>query len=236
MLQITDAERDIVQRWSEDELFFSSTDSKDALSYLHNRGITDDVIKKFHIGYVPKESGHSLSGRIIMPLFNQHSSLVCLTTRDFHKESTFPHWHESFDKSKYLYGLDIAKKNIFSCNKVIIVEGQFDTQVLHKHGLSIAVAALGGAFSLNHVCLLRRYCTDFYLWFDPDEAGYKSIERSMEMYDEYQLNLFNINFIPMSFEENLDPDEFVEKYGRIKVIEKMKKSKEDIKGRKKYVY
>lgn len=232
MMTFSDVDRKTIQEWSEDEIFFHSPDSKNALDYLHNRGITNDIIKKFNIGYVPKETGHNLSGRIIMPLFDQHNKLVCLTTRDFSKEAYLPHWHESFDKTKYLYGLNVSKNDIFRLNKVIVVEGQFDTHVMHKHGLSITVAALGGAFSIDHVCLLRRYCTDFYLWFDPDDAGNKASERAMDMYEELNLSLFGINFIPIFINENLDPDQFVEKYGKSKVIEIMKKSKEEITRKK----
>lgn len=225
MIEISDVDRIKIQEWSVDELFFGSKDSKQALDYLHNRGINDEIIRKFKIGYVPIESGHELSGRIIMPLFDQHNNLICLTTRDFHEHTYLPHWHESFDKTKYIYAIDIAKESIFKNNKVLVVEGQFDTHVLHKHGISIAVAALGGSFSIDHVCLLRRYCTDFYLWFDPDDSGNKACERALNMYEDYNLKLFNINFIPIYINEKLDPDDFVEKYGKKYVINMMKEAK-----------
>lgn len=230
---LPDVDRITICEWAVDELWSGYHDSNKALNYLRTkRGLSDEVIKKFSLGYVPEEARHDLSGRIIMPLYDHHDRLVALTTRDYREDSKFPHWHESFNKDMYLYGLNLAKKNIFGSNKSLVVEGQFDCQALHDHGINISVGALGGVFSYKHVCLLRRYCTDYYIWFDPDDAGHKSWLRCITMYEEKMLDSFGINFIPIILDSDDDPDDYVQKRGKGAVIELMKKSKENAKGKK----
>lgn len=48
--------------------------------------------------------------------------------------------HGAFEKSKILYGLDIAKQYIKEYDKLIIVEGQMDVVALYRLGIPVGIA------------------------------------------------------------------------------------------------
>ena len=160
-----------------------------------------------------------------MPLFNSYNDLIAMTTRDVENEY-FSHWHESFDKSNYLYGLNLAKENIRRNDKAIIVEGQFDVMCFHSFGLTMTVGVLGTAFSIIQSILLARYCSEIYLIFDPDTAGQKTLERAMDMYHQYCLPQYGIKFIPVVLPQDTDPDDYIINNGVKQLLDLMKRSKD----------
>jgi DNA primase len=138
--------------------------------------------------------------------------------------------HEEFEKSRYLFGLNVAKKHILKHGKAIIVEGQFDTTILHTFGINITVGLLGSALSHDHACLLRRYCSEVYLMFDADDAGKKSMERAMDLAKEKCFHLFDFHFIPVSIprskeDTKMDPDLFIRTNGKEALLKILKQSK-----------
>lgn len=222
-----DAERAKILR--EGQLSLWKPEGKIALDYLRNqRHISDDVIKRFQIGYCPREVSHELAGRIIMPCFNVHGDLIAFSTRDFEAPKRFQHWHESFDKSSYLYGLDVAKKAIQWSDKAIVVEGQFDVMGSHTHKLPMTVGLFGTTLSIMHVALLARYCSEIYLVFDPsqragDTSGEDATKRAMELYYEYCLSTYGVHFIPVVLPGQYDPDDFLHNNGKdayIKILDR----------------
>jgi len=217
-----------------DESIKSLWDKKniDFLSFLKDkRFIKEETLREFNIGYCPKDSFlfnnqlFFLNERCIMPFYDNYGELICITTRSFVNEN-FPHWHESFIKSKYVYGLHLAKQHILNSQKVIIVEGQFDTMVLHSYGLKQTVAMIGTSLSAFQIGMLCRYAKEFYLLSDGDEGGKKSINNSMKVYEEYDLKNKGIKFIPVILPDGLDPDDFVKQFGRNELVNLMIKSKE----------
>jgi DNA primase len=200
-----------------------------ALDYLRDvRKFSDKVIDEFDIGYCPLEVDHELRGRIITPIYDTYGEMVAISTRHMNKDQKFRFWHESFDKGSYLYGLHQAKDTIRKFNKVIIVEGEFDALAFHSYGFTMTVAVSGSAFTLFQVSLLSRYCTNFYLMFDGDVAGRKSIERTMAMYDKYCLGAYGLKFIPVYLPKDIDPDEYLFSEGTVGVREKLKTARDEL--------
>ncbi len=199
----------------------------EALAYLREkRHLSDDVIRQFKYGYCPPNSRHELAGKILMPLFNSEGELVVFTTRQPDAPKRFQHWHESFDKGSYVYGLDIAKEAIRKWDKAIAVEGQFDVGCLHSYGFNMTVGVLGTSLSIMHVAQLARFCSEIYLLFDGDDAGQKSVDRAMELHNQYCLDMYGIHFIPVPISG--DPDDFVVENGQKALVELMKMQKEKI--------
>ena len=223
--------------WTED-----SEDVRETLNYLRvERGLTDDVIKKFRFGYYPqrlKKQGHDWAGRLIMPLYDQHDELIILTSRDFRcKDKTkMPHLHEQFDKKFFLFGMNVAKADIIKYQKAIVVEGQFDTACSHRYGFGVTVGLLGSAFSPYHLCIISRYCRDIFLSFDSDDSGFKNLNRSVKMYREYGLESTGIRFIPVVLPKHKDPDEFLKKESSVDYLELLREAKAKVEelGLKKY--
>lgn len=194
-----------------------SPDVEGARSYLKDtRGLTDEVIDDFRFGYIPNRLGHDWRGRVIMPLYDQYGQLVVMTSRKFRVKTKgeMPHLHEQFNKRRYLFGIDVAKKYIIEKNAVVVVEGQFDTTTHHVHGIKNCVGVLGSALTFDHIALLRRYCQNIYLMFDNDKSGRANIERAVEIYDKEYLREFDTEIYPVFFDEEFkDPDDFILKRG-----------------------
>lgn len=191
------------------------------------RRFSDVAIDKFDIGYCPQEINHELSGRVITPIYDAHGEMVAISTRHLNKDHKLRFWHEVFPKGTYLYGLYQAKDTIRKLNKVVIVEGEFDTITFHTYGFTMTVCCCGSAFTLFQVALLSRFCTNFYLFFDGDVAGRKSIQRTMDMYDKYSLGAYGLNFIPVYLPKDTDPDEFLFEVGSSGVREKFRTARDE---------
>lgn len=83
-----------------------------------------------------------------------------------------------YKKSKALFGLDLAKREIAKRHRVVIVEGYTDVMAMHMAGVPTAVAACGTAFGDEHLTMLRRLLLDdsyfrgeMIYTFDGDSAG-----------------------------------------------------------------
>jgi DNA primase len=200
-----------------------------ALKYLKEvRKLSDKVIDKFNIGYCPIDVDIWIRGRIITPIYDTYGEVVALSTRHLNRDVKQRFLHESFNKGMYLYGLSNAKHSIQKNNKVIIVEGECDVACLHSYGFDMAVGLCGSAFTLFQISLLSRYCDKYYLMLDGDQAGINSTKRAINDFQKYNLKAYKLNFIPVKLPHGTDPDDFLINNGREKMIEKLKKSKEDI--------
>jgi DNA primase len=216
-LKFPEIQREFIVELSQNTLWKENSDDVvEAREYLQKqRKISDEVLKEYKFGYIPRRARHEWSERIIMPLYDPYGKLVVLTSRKFRSKDKYAHLHETFDKRYYLYGLNVAKPDIIKLNRCVIVEGQFDTTYLRTRGFKTVVGVLGSAFTFEHACILRRYCSEVYLVFDNDEAGKLTLERSLEMLATEKLeDTFRMSFIPVVLPKGYkDPDEYVQAQG-----------------------
>lgn len=94
-----------------------------------------------------------------------------------------------FNKSKVLFGLDSAAKEIRISGKAVVVEGYTDVIMCHQYGIRNVVATLGTALTHEHVRLLRRYADSVAAMFDSDEAGQKATEKAIRIFVEEDMPL-----------------------------------------------
>lgn len=216
---------------------------KDARQYLQGRGISEETIKQFRLGYAP-DSWNSLTnhiegsgiplklaeqaglviigkegkfydrfrGRLIFPIENVFGEIVAFGGRILDKgEPKYLNSPESpvYIKGKNLYGLNKTKDEIRGRDFALIVEGYFDLISLVNAGISNVVATLGTALTREHLELLRRYTTNVVALFDPDAAGKKAIDRSLELFLETRMKAL-VLILP----DDLDPDDYVKKFGK----------------------
>jgi DNA primase len=221
---------------------------KVAREYLQSRGISDESIKQFRLGFAPdtwrsltdyiEGSGSSLKlaeqaglivsgkegsfydrfrGRLIFPIENVFGEIVAFGGRVMETgEPKYLNSPESpvYIKGKNLYGLNKAKEEIRKKGFALIVEGYFDLISLWNAGIGNVVATLGTALTREHLELLRRYTLDVVALFDPDEAGKKALDRSLELF----LSM-NMHARALILPEGCDPDDYVKKYGKEKLGE-----------------
>ncbi len=156
-------------------------------------------------------------GRLIFPIENIFGEIVAFGGRILDKgEPKYLNSPESpvYIKGKNLYGLNKTKEEIRKKGFALIVEGYFDLISLFNAGVNNVVATLGTALTREHLELLRRYTVDVVALFDPDEAGKKALDRSLELFLGMRMRARAL-ILP----EKYDPDDYIKKYGKDKLDE-----------------
>ncbi len=113
-----------------------------------------------------------------------------------------------FHKGKLLYGLNWARHSIRRDGHAAIVEGYTDVLSLHLHGLSVAVAGLGTAFSSEQAESLGRYAQQVYLVYDSDDAGLRATFKAADI-----LLAAGLHPLVVTLPEGEDPDSVVRERG-----------------------
>ncbi|MGB0989612.1 MAG: DNA primase [Halarcobacter sp.] len=120
-----------------------------------------------------------------------------------------------FNKSKLLYGYNLAKENIYKKNRMIVTEGYLDVIMLHQAGFNTAVATLGTALTKDHLPLLRRGEPQVILAYDGDKAGLAAAFKASVMLSQSEFEGGVVIFAG-----GLDPADMV-KDGKIEDLNKI---------------
>lgn len=149
---------------------FSSTFPEDVYNWLtHDRGLTEDTLRQWEIGWHEKKS------RISIPIRDCEEKLVGISGRAWPKERKPKYLHsEGFHRDYYLFGEYRVQKG----KPAILVEGQFDAIKLHQFGYMNVFALLGSYISPMHIEKLAQWCPSVRIVPDGDEAGRKGAEVS----------------------------------------------------------
>lgn len=122
-------------------------------------------------------------GRIIIPIRDASGRAVGLGGRIL-PDAEGPKYLNSpagplFDKSRTLYGIDLAKQAIRREKLAVIVEGYTDVMAAHQAGFANVVASLGTALTAGQVALANRYADAVALAYDVDVAGEAATQRGL---------------------------------------------------------
>lgn len=133
-------------------------------------------------------------GRLIWPIKDVTGQTLGFGARKLLESDNGPKYLNTpetpvYSKSKVLYGLDLAKRDIARGKQVVVVEGYTDVMACHLAGVTTAVATCGTAFGADHITIIRRVMGDIdnrdshglgevVFTFDPDEAGQKAAHRA----------------------------------------------------------
>ncbi|MDQ4035461.1 MAG: DNA primase [Chloroflexota bacterium] len=122
-------------------------------------------------------------GRIIIPIRDASGRPIGLGGRIM-PDAEGPKYLNSpatplFDKSRTLYGIDIAKAAIRREKLAVIVEGYTDVMAAHQAGFANVVASLGTALTQGQVELANRYADAVALAYDVDLAGETATQRGL---------------------------------------------------------
>ncbi len=120
-----------------------------------------------------------------------------------------------FNKSRLLYGYNIARDSIYKKNKIIITEGYLDVIMLHQAGFDNAVATLGTALTAEHLPLLKRGEPKVIVAYDGDKAGLNAAYKAATMLAQ---NSFDGGVV--IFGEGKDPADMV-KEGHVNELSKI---------------
>lgn len=220
-----------------------SEDGKAARSYLENRGLPAELAQRFGLGlsvgwdgavkpllnkgYTLAEieagglAGRRESGdgffdkfhhRLIFPIVDYRGQVVAFGGRilgDGQPKYLNSPETKYFHKSQNLYGLFQAAASIRRQDEAVLMEGYMDVLTAHRFGVDNAVASLGTAFNAEHAKLLKRYTTRVLLVYDGDAAGMNAADKALDILHDAG---FAVRLLTLP--DNLDPDDFLRKYGK----------------------
>ena len=214
---------------------------KIALEYIRGRGFSDDMIKKYGIGYAPKnnliansfpnvkESALIATGltrrgeygmydffrdKLMFPIFNAHGQIVAFSGRSL--DGSEPKYinttdTEMFHKRQTLFGFNFARESIHRANRTIIVEGQIDAIQMQCHGFGETVAPLGTALTEDHIAILCKSNRNIVFCFDGDNAGQKAAVRACGIILPFLRDNSDVRFAFVT--GGKDPDEVLRRGG-----------------------
>ena len=134
--------------------------------YMYQRGLTDEIIEKYDIGYDSKfipEGRKKPLPCITFPVKDENGNTLFLCRRSI--EGKFFHYPKGVEKS--VYGIYELPKNTKS---VLVCESCFNALTAIKYGYP-AVALLGTGTSYEIDQLKRLGVPEFVLCLDGDDAG-----------------------------------------------------------------
>ena len=220
---------------------------KTARNYLSDRKITEDMIKHFQIGLSLNDnnlckllinkgysedllvkSGIAIRGnngtndiyrnRIMFPLWDINGKTIGFSGRIYegNDQSKYINTMETdiFKKGSLLYNYNNARESIIKEDKVIIVEGFMDVIRLYSIGINNVLATMGTAITKEQVNLIRKLTNNVILMFDGDSAGEKATLSFIEVSKDID---FDIKIVRL--EDDLDPDDYIIKKGKDKMID-----------------
>ena len=192
-------------------LGYSDQYSDDLYRYLRSKGYEDAILKESGlITYDEVRGGHDkFWNRAMFPIMDVHNHVIGFGGRVMGDgEPKYLNSPETkiFDKSRNLYGLNIARST--RKDQLLLCEGYMDVIALHQAGFDNAVASLGTALTSGHANLLKRYTKEVYLTYDSDGAGVKAALRAIPILKEVGIVTKIINMQPYK-----DPDEFIKAMG-----------------------
>ncbi len=228
---------------------------KKALEYLNKRGLSNETIAEFGLGYsldewdalskfmtkrkisavdlekvgliTPRQGKSSgyydrFRGRIIFPIYNLNGLVIGFGGRTIDDSIKGPKYLNSpettiFQKSKLLYGMNLARDEIRRKDLVILVEGYMDVIATHQNGVKNTVASLGTAFTAEQAKILKRYTDNVVIAYDADEAGQEASLRGLSVLNE---NGCKVKILTLP--DKCDPDDYIRKYGSKEFIDCVK--------------
>jgi len=176
------------------EIGFAPDNHYDLIQELKEKWFSNDDLLKASI-VKKSQNGEIYSffrNRIVFPIHDTMNNVVGFSARILDPKDKPKYLnsseHIAFEKSKILYGLNFAKKNIKEHEKLIIVEWQMDVIALHRLWFPVGIATCGTALTEEHIKLIKRYTENIYLLFDNDSAGQEATIRALKI--AYQHDIF----------------------------------------------
>ncbi len=227
------------------------------LSYFRERGMRDDTIRKFELGYCPdgrsvftdaalkegyrmeflEKTGLTIrrddwvrdrfAGRVMFPVHSVAGRVIAFGGRTLKSEPDTAKYlnspeSEIYHKSRVVYGIFQAKREIARTDKCFLVEGYTDVLSLHQAGIENVVASSGTALTSDQIRLIRRFTSNITILYDGDEAGVKASLRGIDLVLEEGMNV-KVLLLP----DGEDPDSFARAHGSSEFLAYIKENETD---------
>jgi DNA primase len=195
-------------------LGYAERSGRELVRLFEQRGFPADLVEAS--GLVGKRQDGGLydrfRNRLMFPIHNERGQIIAYGGRALGAEDE-PKYLNSpetpiYKKSHVLYNLHRAKDAIRKEDRSILVEGYMDAIGVSAAGFGGVVASCGTALTTAQIQALKRHSQRIVVNFDPDAAGAKAAERSIE------LLLTEGMFVSiLELDGGLDPDEYCKERG-----------------------
>ncbi len=167
------------------------------------------------------------AGRVMFPIHNLAGRVIAFGGRilkDDKKTAKYLNSPESdiYHKSRVLYGIYQAKREMTRTDKCYLVEGYTDVMSLHQVGIENVVASSGTSLTPDQIRMVRRFTPNITIIYDGDAAGIKASLRGIDLVLEEGMN---VKVLPLPDGE--DPDSFAKKMGASGFQEYMEQNETD---------
>mgnify|MGYP000993813402 FL=1 len=188
------------------------------IKYLASTGLT--IVKE-------NKQFDRFKGRVLFPIHSMSGRILGfggrILTND-KKAAKYLNSPESdiYHKSKILYGIFQAKKEIAKEDNCFLVEGYTDVISFHQSGIENVVASSGTALTSDQIRLVRRLTQNITVLFDGDAAGLRASIRGIDLILEQGMNVKVV-----TFPEGEDPDSFAKSHSDDELKEYLENSAQD---------
>ena len=188
------------------------------LKYLVNTGLTITREKK---------QFDRFKGRVLFPIHSMSGRILGFGGRTLKSDKKVAKYvnspeSEIYQKSKILYGIYHAKKEIAKQDNCFLVEGYTDVISMHQSGIENVVASSGTALTSDQIRLINRLTKNVTVLFDGDAAGIRASLRGIDLILEQGMNVKVI-----TFPDGEDPDSFAKKQSGESLKKYLEKTAQD---------
>ncbi|WP_064091461.1 DNA primase [Rossellomorea aquimaris] len=185
------------------------------VKFLQKRGYSLEIMEQAGL-LVRRERDDSFldrfRGRIMFPITNTKGNTVAFSGRSIgsNEEPKYLNSPETkiFNKSSILYHYHEARGSIRRKQQAVLFEGFADVISASEAEVENGVATMGTSLTEQQIGLLKRLTDSVVICYDGDAAGIQAAFRAGNLLVNHQMNI-RIATIP----EQLDPDDYISKYG-----------------------
>ena len=188
------------------------------IKYLASTGVT--IVRE-------NKQFDRFKGRVMFPIHSMSGRVLGFGGRTLStdkKTAKYVNSPESdiYHKSKILYGIYQAKKEIAKQDNCYLVEGYTDVISFYQSGIENVVASSGTALTSDQIRLVNRLTKNITVLFDGDAAGIRASLRGIDLILEQGMNVKVI-----TFPDGDDPDSFAKKHSEASLREYLDESSQD---------
>jgi DNA primase len=151
--------------------------------------------------------------RIIFPLIDRYGNVLALSGRSLEKNTNSKYLNGSetsiFKKNEFLFNLNNAINESRISNKLLLLEGYMDVVSADAAGIRYATASMGTSLTENQIKEIVKITKKIQIAYDGDTAGQDATWRAINLIKKHS----NLEITITVFPDNLDPDDYIQKYG-----------------------
>ena len=194
-----------------------SPDFTSLVTYLKEKGYSVETMKDAGVvGINDEGKPYDFFGkRLIIPIISASGKVIGFTGRSLEKKPDHAKYKNTsatiaFNKRKNLFGINMYKQYVPSGNRaMILVEGHMDVISLFQAGIKNVVASMGTALTPEQCKEIKRFADIVYVSYDGDSAGQSATIKGLSLLKDEGLDVKVV-----CLKDNLDPDDYVKKYGK----------------------